>query len=617
MKHQTFKAAAIAGLALLVAACGSGKDSTGGETDAATKAAAGGKATGEIVNVYNWSDYIDPEVIKDFEQETGIKVRYDVFDSNEVLETKLLTGNSGYDVVVPSAYFLERQVKAGVFAPLDKAKLPGLANVDPDLARSAARHDPDNAHSVVYMWGTTGIGYDRAKVQAIMPDAPLDSWQLIFDPAVISKFKDCGISMLDDPTDMVGTALLYLGKDPNSEAEADLKAAEAALMKIRPYLRTIHSSQYIDQLANGELCIVVGYSGDVLQASDRAEEAGKPLDIGYSIPKEGALMWFDTLAIPVDAIIAYLIPIFWMSIVQGFGFLPHFSYGRAVRQVRQPAEALHDRHPEDGDQVRDDQHDVLRDLRPGHCAHAAEHRAHQDAEQAEPHADLERNLECACRDRPGGGDLRRHVGERRDHQHDDRAEARQLAAVTRADEVRHRVAAELAQVRRHQRRDQDVAAGPAHDEGHVRVAGHEDAAGHRDEGRARHPVGRRRHAVEHRRDAAPGDVVGLDRHRARENADERVDRDREQHEQDADPFRAHAERLEERHQREKREEAACVDSVDFRQVVGERLAFPLHAHVAPPYSRSSTPNLTSIACCCRLNRNSWTTNTISDPCAEK
>jgi putrescine transport system substrate-binding protein len=288
-------------MAVLLAACGSGKQSTGGETEAATKAAGGGKSSGEIVNVYNWSDYLDPEVIKSFEQETGIKVRYDVFDSNEVLETKLLTGNSGYDVVVPSAYFLERQVKAGVFAPLDKAQLPGLANVDPELARSAARHDPDNAHSVVYMWGTTGIGYDRAKVAAIMPDAPLDSWQLIFDPAILSRFKDCGISMLDDPTDMIGTALLYLGKDPNSEAEADLKAAEAVLMKIRPYLRTIHSSQYIDQLANGELCIVVGYSGDVLQASDRAEEAGKPLDIGYSIPKEGALMWFDTLAIPADA----------------------------------------------------------------------------------------------------------------------------------------------------------------------------------------------------------------------------------------------------------------------------------------------------------------------------
>jgi putrescine transport system substrate-binding protein len=292
------RAALVAGLATLLAACGGGDKQAGGD-EAGAAAADSGK--GDVVNVYNWSDYIDPEVIKGFEQETGIKVRYDVFDSNEVLETKLLTGNSGYDVVVPSAYFLERQVKAGVFAPLDVAKLPNLANLDPELAGLAARHDPGNGHSVVYMWGTTGIGYDRAKVKQIMPDAPLDSWRLIFDPAVISKFKDCGISMLDDPTDMVGTALLYLGKDPNSEAEADLKAAEEVLMKIRPYLRTIHSSQYIDQMANGELCIVVGYSGDVLQAKDRAAEAGKPLDIGYSIPKEGALMWFDTLAIPADA----------------------------------------------------------------------------------------------------------------------------------------------------------------------------------------------------------------------------------------------------------------------------------------------------------------------------
>jgi putrescine transport system substrate-binding protein len=239
--------------------------------------------------------------VKSFERETGIKVRYDVFDSNEVLETKLLTGNSGYDVVVPSAYFLERQVKAGVFAKLDKSKLPGLANLDPELTQRAAGHDPGNEHSVVYMWGTTGIGYDADKVKAIMPGAPLDSWKLVFDPAVLARFKDCGVSMLDDPTDMVGTALLYLGKDPNSESEADLKAAEDALMKIRPYIRTIHSSQYIDQLANGELCVVVGYSGDVLQASDRAAEAGKPLNIGYSIPQEGALMWFDTLAIPADA----------------------------------------------------------------------------------------------------------------------------------------------------------------------------------------------------------------------------------------------------------------------------------------------------------------------------
>ena len=296
MKH----AAAAAALSVLLSGCGNSKQAATDEA-AAPATPAGNAGSSQVVNVYNWSDYIDPEVIKAFEQETGIKVRYDVFDSNEVLETKLLTGNSGYDVVVPSAYFLERQVKAGVFAALDKSKLPGLANIDPDLAARAARHDPGNEHSVVYMWGTTGIGFDRAKVKAIMPDAPVDSWKLIFDPAVLARFKDCGVSMLDDPTDMVGTALLYLGKDPNSESEADLKAAEDALMKIRPFIRTIHSSQYIDQLANGELCIVVGYSGDVLQAKDRAAEAGKPLDIGYSIPKEGALMWFDTLAIPADA----------------------------------------------------------------------------------------------------------------------------------------------------------------------------------------------------------------------------------------------------------------------------------------------------------------------------
>jgi putrescine transport system substrate-binding protein len=240
-------------------------------------------------------------VLADFEQATGIKVRYDVFDSNEVLETKLLTGNSGYDLVVPSAYFLERQIKAGAFRKLDKAQLPNLSNMDPDIAQREAAHDPNNEHSVVYMWGTTGIGYDAAKLKAIMPDAPVDSWKLVFDPTVLSKFKECGVSMLDDPTDMVGTALLYLGKNPNSESEADLKLAEDALLAIRPYIRTIHSSQYIEDLANGEICIAVGYSGDVLQARDRAAEAGKTVDIRYVIPKEGALLWFDTLAIPADA----------------------------------------------------------------------------------------------------------------------------------------------------------------------------------------------------------------------------------------------------------------------------------------------------------------------------
>jgi len=255
----------------------------------------------KVLNVYNWSDYIDPAVIEAFQQETGIAVSYDVFDSNEVLETKLLTGMSGYDVVVPSAYFLERQIQAGVFGKLDRAQLPNLSNLDAGLQASVARHDPGNEHAVIYMWGTTGIGFDAGKIEALMPGAPTDSWSLVFDPAIVSKFKDCGVSFLEDPTDMVGTVLLWLGKDPNSQSEDDLRLAEEALLKVRPYIRTIHSSQYIEDLANGEVCIAVGYSGDVLQARDRAAEAGKAIDIRYVIPREGALMWFDTLAIPADA----------------------------------------------------------------------------------------------------------------------------------------------------------------------------------------------------------------------------------------------------------------------------------------------------------------------------
>jgi len=295
---NSIRAAAMALLAAAaVAACGKAPQEPAPAAGGATAPGAEEK----VLNVYNWSDYIDPAVIDRFTQETGIVVHYDVFDSNEVLETKLLTGNSGYDVVVPSAYFLERQIQAGVFRRLDRSRLPNLANLDPELVQRAAAHDPGNEHGVVYMWGTTGIGYDAAKIEKIMPGAPVDSWSLVFDPAVVAKFEDCGVSVLDDPTDVVATVLLWLGKDPNSQAEADLELAEAALMAIRPYIRNIHSSQYIEDLANGEVCIAVGYSGDVLQARDRAAEAGKGTDIRYSIPKEGALMWFDTLAIPADA----------------------------------------------------------------------------------------------------------------------------------------------------------------------------------------------------------------------------------------------------------------------------------------------------------------------------
>jgi len=294
MRAPIRAAAATLLAALVLAGCG---------RKPATQEAGGTSAAVEeqVVNVYNWSDYIDPAVIEAFQKETGIAVRYDVFDSNEVLETKLLTGKSGYDLVVPSAYFLERQIQAGVFRKLDRAQLPNLVNLDAGLQASVARHDSGNEHSVIYMWGTTGIGFDADKVKAIMPDAPTDSWSLVFDPAVISKFEDCGVSFLEDPTDMVGTVLLWLGKDPNSQSEEDLKLAEAALLKVRPFIRTIHSSQYIEDLANGEVCIAVGYSGDVLQARDRAAEAGKEIDLRYMIPREGALTWFDTLAIPADA----------------------------------------------------------------------------------------------------------------------------------------------------------------------------------------------------------------------------------------------------------------------------------------------------------------------------
>jgi putrescine transport system substrate-binding protein len=255
----------------------------------------------KVLNVYNWSDYIDPTVIEDFQKETGITVKYDVFDSNEVLETKLLAGSTGYDIVVPSASFLERQIKAGVFQKLDKSKIPNLKNQDPVLTAQIARHDPGNEHAVNYLWGTSGVGYNEAKIKAAMPDAPVDSFAMFYDPKVVSKFKDCGVSILDAPSEVVGTVLIYLGKEANSENPEDLAAAEKVLTSIRPYVKYINSSKYIEDLANGEICLALGWSGDVLQARDRAAEAGNNVVVKYLIPKEGAVMFFDMLAIPKDA----------------------------------------------------------------------------------------------------------------------------------------------------------------------------------------------------------------------------------------------------------------------------------------------------------------------------
>ncbi len=254
-----------------------------------------------VVNVYNWSDYIAEDTVAKFEAETGIKVNYDVFDSNELVEAKLLAGSSGYDVVVPSGFFLERQVAAGLFLPFDKSKLPNLVNMDPQVMAATAVHDPDNAHSVDYMWGTTGIGYNAGKVKERLGDQPIDTWDIVFKPELISKLADCGVTMLDAPAEIVASALNYLGLDPNSESLDDLKKAEALLMAVRPHVRYYNSSQYIDDLGNGEVCLSVGYSGDVFIAQAAAAEAGAGVEVGYVIPKEGALQWFDLFAIPADA----------------------------------------------------------------------------------------------------------------------------------------------------------------------------------------------------------------------------------------------------------------------------------------------------------------------------
>lgn len=270
-------------------------------TAVATLLATGAYAEDKVVNVYNWSDYIDTSVLDDFTKETGIKVVYDTFDSNEILETKLLAGGTGYDVVVPTANFLTRQIKAGVFLKLDKSKLPNLKNMWDVINERTAKYDPGNQYAIDYMWGTNGIGYNIDKMKEILGTDAKPNLNVLFDPKMAAKFKDCGIHILDAPQDVVPMVLAYLGLDPDSRKPADLKKAEETLMAIRPYVRKFHSSEYINALANGDICLALGYSGDVFQARDRADEAKNGVHIGYSIPNDGAEMWFDMMAIPADA----------------------------------------------------------------------------------------------------------------------------------------------------------------------------------------------------------------------------------------------------------------------------------------------------------------------------
>ncbi len=260
----------------------------------------------EVLHVYNWSDYMDEGPggpVSVFEKQTGIDVTYDVFDSNEVLEAKLLAGKSGYDVVFPSTNFIGRQITAGVFQKLDRSKLKNYKHLDEGILKVLESVDPGNKYSIPYMWGTTGLGYNVKKVQAAFGGkAPVDSWDLIFKPENAAKLKDCGLVMLDDPSEILSLTLHYLGKDPNSMNKKDYTDAALPLLKsIRPYIKYFHSSQYINDLANGDICAVIGWSGDILQARDRADEAGAGVEVAYSIPKEGAGTWFDMIAIPADA----------------------------------------------------------------------------------------------------------------------------------------------------------------------------------------------------------------------------------------------------------------------------------------------------------------------------
>ena len=282
--------------ALLLAACGGSSEPT--STDAAKP---DGSAKRQV-NVYNWSDYITPQTLERFTRETGIEVVYDVYADNETLDAKLVAGQSGYDVIFPSAPFAQQHIANGLYAPLDKQWLSNLGNIDPALAAGLAAADPDGTHLVPYMWGTTAIGYNVQKVREILgPDAPIDSWGLIFDPAISGKLAACGIGILDDQQEAFSAALFFHGRDPNGMGNGEIELVQQTFAAVRPNIRYFNSSRYIDDLASGEICVALAYNGDVIQARDRAEEAGTGVEIAYVIPKEGAIRWFDAMAIPADA----------------------------------------------------------------------------------------------------------------------------------------------------------------------------------------------------------------------------------------------------------------------------------------------------------------------------
>jgi putrescine transport system substrate-binding protein len=257
-------------------------------------------AEGEL-NIYNWTDYIGENTVANFEKEYNVKVRYDTYDGNETLEAKLVVGNTGYDIVFPSSSFFARQIKAGIYQRLDRSKLTNWSNLDQWVLQQQAAYDPGNAYAVPYMWGTNGVTYNVDMIKERMPDAPLDSLRMVFDPEIVSKFKDCGVSLLDSPEDVFPLALAYMGKDPTSQNPDDIVAATEMLMKIRPYIQVFDSQQYLNALPNGDRCIAMTWSGDYAVAAARAEEAGLKINLAYTVPKEGSNIWFDAMLVPKDA----------------------------------------------------------------------------------------------------------------------------------------------------------------------------------------------------------------------------------------------------------------------------------------------------------------------------
>ena len=255
----------------------------------------------QVLNIYNWSDYVAPNTISDFEREFGIKVNYDIYDSSEIVDAKLLAGGSGYDVIFHSHQFVNRLAPLGVFRRLDYSKLDNIKHLDPEIVAKTDMYENIKGYSVPYMWGTTGYAYNEEMVRARLPDLEMDSANVLFDPAVVSRLADCGVSLLDSATDVIPMVLAYLGRDPNAFDEESLLAAEAQLNSVRPYIRYFSGTKMISDLPNKEVCVAMSWSGDYAQASARAAEAGIEIDLRYTMPKEGSGLWVDGMFIPGDA----------------------------------------------------------------------------------------------------------------------------------------------------------------------------------------------------------------------------------------------------------------------------------------------------------------------------